>query len=269
MFKKLAVAGVAVVLGLTLVSWAGLGSYATTAWTNIRNHFKKQVPLEFEIQRVRNEVAQLIPDMKKNFKVVAEEMVAIDNLKEEISVARANLRQQKADILTMTNDLNSGTETIVYDGREFSADRVRDKLDHDFASYKALESEVKSKERLLTAKEKALDAARAQLAAVRQQKQDLEVQIAELEAQLQTVRLAEARSKVHIDNSRLSRCKATLADIRNRLNAEIKTVELENEFSTDAIPVDKKARSVSELTHDINAHFGQSPRGNGKVAIGK
>jgi DNA repair exonuclease SbcCD ATPase subunit len=267
MFKKIGVAVVAVAAGLGLLSWAGLSSYTTTACSNIRSTFKKQVPPEFEIQRLRNEVAQLVPDMKKNIHAIAEEMVAIDNLKEEIATAKGNLRNQKDKLQAMTRELKSGVETIKYGSREYSANRVREMVERDFASYKRCEAELKSKEKLLEAKERALDAAREQLASVQSQKQELEVQIAQLEADLKTIRLAQTRSKVQVDDSRLARIKQTLAEIRNRLKVEQTASELEGQFG-DPVPVEKK-KPVSELTKEVESYLGESSPGDSKVAAEK
>jgi len=104
---------------------------------------------------------------------------------------------------------------------------------------------------------------------MRQQKEDLEVQIAQLEAELKTVRLAETKSKVEFDDSRLAQCKASLADIRNRLNAEKNTVELEGQFANDNIPVEKKAKPTSELTKEVKAYLGDKVDDSNKVAMDK
>ena len=114
MCKKVFTGAVLVVAGLFLLNVVGLGSYVSTAWQKVRTSCKRQVPLEFEIERVRNEVAQLVPDMKKNLSVIAEEMVAIENLKEEIATTRANLKIQEASIRQMTRDLDSGAKQISY-----------------------------------------------------------------------------------------------------------------------------------------------------------
>jgi chromosome segregation ATPase len=268
MFKKIGIAALAVAGGLLLVSWAGLGSYVSTAWTNVRGNFKRQVPLEFEIQRVRNQVAQLVPDMKKNFRTVAEQMVAVEELKKEVADRQVSLQHQKDNIRTMTRDLESGVSPIRYGDEEYDVARVKDKLEHDFASYKTAEADLKAKEQLLGARQQALDAARQQLASIRQQKEDLEVQIAGLEAKLQTVRLAQTRSTWHIDDSKLGQCREAIADIRHRLDVEVKQVELEGTFANDAIPVEKKAKSVNEVTSEIHAYL-DNGHADKKVAVNR
>jgi chromosome segregation ATPase len=256
MIKKLAITAVAVLGVLFLLNTTGLSSYTSVAFNKIRGTFKRQVPLEFEIERIRHEIAQLVPDMKKNLSAVAEEMVAIENLKDEIQVTKGNLEREKGKILTMKEDLESGAQTISYGGRDYSANRIREKLTADFASYQRAETEVKSKEQLLEAKERSLDAAREQLASIRTQKQELETEVAKLEADVKQVRLAQCRNQFHFDDSRLARVKAALADLRNRLKVEKTEDELVGQFANDnAIPVEKKAKSAKELSKEINAYF--------------
>jgi chromosome segregation ATPase len=267
MFRKIAIAGLLAVTGLFVMNRAGLTSYGATVFHKVRSACKNHVPLEFEIERLRYQIAELVPDMKKHLSSIAEEMVGTQNLRDEIQETRANLKQQKANIMAMTKDLANGAITISYGGREYSASRIREKLDRDFHSYQRCEAEVKSKEQLLDAKERSLDAAREQLGTIRQQKQDLELQVEQLEADLKNVRLAQSHSKFHIDDSQLARCKATLAEIQNRLKVERKTVELTGDFANDnAIAVEKREKTTPELTKEIEAYFGDHSANEAKVA---
>src|SRR6516162_8616192 len=71
MCRKIGIAAVLAAAGLFLINRAGLSSYTATAWNNVRSSFKKQVPLEFEIERLRYQVQQLVPDMKRQLKEIA------------------------------------------------------------------------------------------------------------------------------------------------------------------------------------------------------
>jgi len=268
MCKKIGIAAVAVAVVLFLLNSTMLGSYTSTAWSKIHSSFKKQVPLEFEIERIKHEIAQLVPDMKKNLSAVAEEMVAIDNLKEEIRVTRGNLQEQKASIMAMTDDLEKGAQPINYQGKPYTAARIREKVAKDFNSYQRCEKEVQAKEQLLDAKERGLDAAREQLSSIRAQKQELEIQVEQLEAELKAVRLAQTRNKFHFDDSRLAHCKQILADIKNRLKVEKTQEELSGQFANDPTITVEKPKSTPELSREIRAYFqgGDSPD---KVAADK
>jgi len=270
MCRKIGIAAVVVAVVLFLLNSTMLGSYTGTAWSKIHGSFKKQVPLEFEIERIKHEIAQLVPDMKKNLSAVAEEMVAIDNLKEEITGTRTKLQDQKANIMTMTESLEKGAQTISFNGRDWSANRIREKLARDFAEYRQCEAEVKSKEQLLDARERGLDAARQQLSSIRGQKQELEIQVAQLEAELKSVRLAQTRNKFHFDDSRLAHCKGILADIKNRLKVEKTQEALQGEFANDpAVTVEQKAKSAPELSREIKAYFQEGSESPDKVAADK
>lgn len=266
MCKKIGLAAVLVVAGLVLLRWTGLSSYTSTAWGKIRGAAKNQVPLEFEIDRVRHEVSQLIPEMKKNLGVIAAEMVAVENLREEIAVTRANLKDQEKHIRTLTKELQNGAERVVYKGREMTASRASERLDRDFASFKRCEAEVKSKEQLLDAKEHSVEAAREQLSSMRNQKRDLEVQIAQLEAEVKTLRLAQTRDRFHFDDSKLAQCKAALAEIHNRLKVERTVVEMSGQFAEDYLPPEQKAKSPRELSKEINAYFNEGAKEDAKLA---
>lgn len=266
MLKKIAFAVLAVAAGLFLFSHTRLASYGGTAWKKVREATKQQVPLEFEIERIRHEVAQLIPDMQKNLSVLAEEIVAVQNLKEEIDTTRVNLNKQKDRIHALKEDLKRGSERVVYDGRPYSVNRVRELLSRDLTAAQRCEQEIRSKEQLLEAKERALDAAREQLASMRSQKQELEVQVAQLEADVKTVRLAQTRSQFQLNDSRLSHIKGSLADLRSRLKVQQTHAILLGEFANDVIPVEKKAKSSEQLISEVETYLGENPKDESRVA---
>ena len=267
MLKKLGIAAVIVVAAFVALRTTKLGSYAGTAWSKIRAGANNQVPVEFELDRIRHEVAQLVPDMKKHLSVIAEEMVAIDNLREEISVTRDRLENQKAAVARMAQDLkNKELQKISYNGRDYSRTRISEKLTRDLASCKLCEAELKSKEQLLEAKERSLEAAREQVATIKEQKRHLEVQIAKLEADVKTVRLAQTKSKFQFDDSRLAEIKRSIADISNRLKVETRTLELEGQFANDpTVHVEQTAKPVTDVVREAEEYL-NGDKGETKVA---
>jgi len=259
MFKKIAIASVIVVAGLVLIAKTSVGSYVHTGWKQLKAGTKNQIPLEFEIERAKDEVSQLVPDMNKYFNEMAHEVVALDSLKEDISRTRANLDLQKKNILVMKDDVQgkSDTQKVSYGGTAYTVERVRTKLAKDWEAYKASEVSLKAKEQLLEAKETSLVAAREKLGAMRSKKEQLEVQIAQMEAELKTLRVAETRGSFKIDDSRLARIESSLADIRTRIKVAAKAAELEGEFKSDMIPVQEKVQ-VNDVLKDIDNHFGKT-----------
>lgn len=268
MLKKIGIGVLGATLLVGILSYTKMGSYAQTAWGKFRSKVGDQVPVEFEIERLRHELAQLEPDMKKNRSAIAEEIVAIDNLREEIAATRVSLKKQKKQIVQMTDDLESGQTQFVYANRPYTAARVAEKLERDMASYKRCESELKTREQVLETKEKSLEAAREQLASMRDQKQDLALQIERLDAERKTVELAQSRSKVQLDDSRLAELKRSIAEVRNRLKVKKTELDLAGEFANDPIPVEKKTKGVKKLTQEVREYF-KGSTSEDKVADGK
>jgi len=253
MIKKVAIVAVAVGAVMSLLSFTKFGSYASTSWTKVRASAARQVPIEFEIDRLRHEVSQLIPDFKKNLSAVAEEMAAVENLERDITASRARLDEQKTILLKLAKDLESGQKEFVSAGHAINREKATTLLSKGWDAYKRSENTLKSRNQELELKRRALDSAKEQLAAMKEQKQELEVQIAQLEAEVKTVRLAQTRSKFQFDDSRLADIKRSLRDLQTRLDVEVKTNDLEREYiGSEVVPVnEKKVQPVTELTREV------------------
>jgi len=253
MIKKVAIVAVAVGAVMSMLSFTKVGSYASTGWHKVRSNAARQVPIEFEIDRLRNEIGQLIPDLKKNLSAVAEEMAAVENLERDVAASKVKLDEQKTVLLKLAKDLDGGQKEFVYTGRAIDRERAATLLSKGWEAYKRSENTLKSRNQELELKRRALDSAKEQLAAMKEQKQELEVQIAQLEAEVKTVRLAQTRSKFQFDDSRLADIKRSLRDLQTRLDVEVKTNDLEREYIASEVvtSTDKKVQPVTELTREV------------------
>lgn len=270
MFKKLIITGLVVLVGFVLLTKTSAGNKITglagLLWNKAGTALENQVPPETEIERIRHELAQRGNEMKKHISVIAEEMVAVENLKQEISITKGKLDKQRANIMTMKHDLEAcgkdGTKTISYGDRTYSAARIREKLARDWASYKQCEESLKAREKLLEAKEAALVTAREQLAEMRAQYEQVEVELAQLETDIKSLRLAQTRSKFQLDDSHLSRIKEAKARLRDRVSTMKKLTALEGEFAHDLdIRIEKKLHTADVLK-EIDEHFGKEEATN-------
>ncbi len=268
MFKKIAIAALAVAAGLFILNSTRFGSYAKTAWGKARACLERQVTPEFELDNLRRQVGELGPDMRKHFNAIASETVAVKNLKQEIKQVRDNLETQKDNIRVMNEDLKSGVQRIKYGEMYYSRDRIKAKLARDLVSCKRCADELKAKEALLEAKEEALQAAKEQLESIKQQKQDLEVQIAQMEAELKAVRLAQTRSNFRLDDSRLGQIKESLKNLRTRIDTERQEAELVAAYANE-IPVEKKVKSAEDLSKEVEAFLSDSSKSDDKIADNK
>jgi chromosome segregation ATPase len=257
MIKKIGIGVLVLLVGLFVLKKTSLCSYAGTWWSQVRDETKRQVPTKFEIDRVRHELAGMDGDISKMLRPIAEHMAAINRLKKDLKCTRAKLSEQKGSILTMTKDLDGQPNVLVYAGEEYSADRIRRKLQRDFASYKRCEANVKSQENLLDAKERALSAAREQLAKLVAKKHEYEIRLAQLEADEEVLQIARIGSKLPIEESnRATEIEAALSEIEHRHEVQRNEVELLNgPFANDFIPVHQRTHSEGANLEEIRNYF--------------
>jgi hypothetical protein len=270
MMKKIGIAALLVAVGVFAWNKTNAGSYIHTLWDKCKTKASKQVSLEFEVERIRKDIDRLIPDMKKNLGVLAQEMVAVENLREEIASTRVNLDKQKVRLREMKQALESDVTPVVFNGRTYTAPRLREVLVTDLASCQRVEEALNHKERLLEAKERAVESAKEQLATIRAQKQELEVQLAQLEAEIKTVRIAQAKSKIQLDDSRLAQVKNSLAEVRNRLRVEVRELELNGQFATEpTVAEEARVRTNDDVIRDVEAYLNGTTPKNGERVVGR
>lgn len=241
----------------------GFGSHLSTLAHRVAHNVQRQVPPEFEIARIREQLDQIEPDIRKNLSGLAEESVAVDNLRTDIADARVRLEKQKKVVLTMKADLETGAKTVSYRGIVLTADELRDRLAQEFDAYKSGEKALKAKEDVLKAKEAGLNAAKQKIAAMRTAKETLEAELAKTEADLKMVQLRETESKFQVDDSRLSNIKQSLHNLKDRVATMERERQLRIEFTHDEVvnQVEQKVKA-NEVLKDIDAHFGHNAEDN-------
>ena len=246
--KKLLVTVLVLGACVYFVKKASFLSYAGTLWSQVTTKTKNAVPTRFEMDRVRHEIANLDDDIGGMIRPIAEYKATITRLRKDIHQGEKNLEEQKGVLLSMTRDLEGSPTVLVYAGEEFSADRVRAKLNKDFDSYKRLETNLQSQRRLLEAKETSLKATQEQLAKVIAKKREYEIRLAQLEADEETLQIARIGSKLQIDDSRATQIEAALSNIEHRHNVQRAEVELKTgTFANDVIPVQQRNQPKQDV----------------------
>jgi chromosome segregation ATPase len=257
--RKIAVWLVIAVVGLVVLKKTSFFSYAGTLWSQVRKGAKEQVPTKFEIDRVRHEITHMDKDINNMIRPIAEHMATIKRLKKDIGGLRASLSEQKQTLLTMTGDLEGNPTRVVYGGEEYTAERVRNKLQRDFDSYKRCEINLKSQEKLLEAKERSLAATREQLAKLISKKREYEVRLAQLEADEETLQIVRLGNPVQIDDSRATEIEAALNYIEQRHDVQRSELELRSgPLASDLIPVHSRPRNTTVDLSEIRNHLSAS-----------
>ena len=175
MLKKILI-GSAIAAGLgTFVFGRDTISYLRTGCRNVRQAVKAEVPVEFEIERARTMVDQLVPEIRQCMHVIAEQQVDIEHLTAALDKKSGDLGRQKDAIMALRSDLGSGKSTFTYASQKFTSNDVKRDLSNRFDRYKAAEEMLAADKKILAARGQTLVANRDKLEGLMQDKKELEI----------------------------------------------------------------------------------------------
>lgn len=252
MIKK----AVIVVAGLSATMLAVFGtdaaSYVSTTYHKMTNSVQDSVPVEFQIDRARQMVKDLEPEIRNSMHVIAKEEVALEQLSAQIDANQSRADKDKNDILRLQADLSSNHNTYRYASRSYTSDEVKQDLSRRFSRFKVANDTLESMKQMRDAREKNLDAAQQKLAAMINARHKLDVDIQNLEAKRKLVEVAQASSEYVFDDSQLARCKELIGDIRTRLDVAAKLANADVDVDVE-IPLDDA--TPADITEQVTEYF--------------
>ena len=237
--KLIFVVGGVLLLGVVFCGRNAI-SYISTSAGYVRDSIQDSVPIEFEIERARGMIKDLVPEVRKNMHVIAKEEVEIKRLEEQIAKAGARLAKEKSGLTRLGADLDAGKEVYEYGGRTYTAQRVKADLASRFERYKTGEATLGSLREIHAARQRSLEAARRKLEGMLVSKRQLQVDVENLEARTQMIAAAKTTSDYQFDDSRLGRVKELICNLRTRLDVACRLVDAQEHFR-DEIPLDREA----------------------------
>lgn len=239
--------GAAGALAVTNAVWSGSVS---TAWKQARAVVSSQISPEFEIERIRGQIAKLTPDMNRHIEKIADATVEVASLTRKIEVVQGELDKRQKDILVLAEKVEKGIVPV-----GLSPTNLKDRLARDLKAFKSCERDLANKQKLLESKQRALEAARAQLRTIQEARQTLEVEVAKLEADLASIRLQQNESKFQLDDSRLGKIKGDLESLRNAIDSERVKVELTGTFLKDPA-AELNVEPAKDVIAEVREYFG-------------
>ena len=256
MLKKSLIGAAGVVFLLTMCFGKDAASYVVTSCRWARQSVKDNVPVDFEIERARNMIRELDPEIRKNMQVIAKEEVEVTRLREQLSGAQLQLTKERQDIGRLKGDLDQGGSVFVYAGHSYSQKQVEADLARRFDRYNTKEATAEKLRKILAARESGLLAASEKLKAMQGAKRQLEVEVENLRARLEMVKVAETTSNFNFDDSKLSRTRETIQDITARIDVAEKFVH-SNTTPPDQIPLDEtETRNIAD---EVAKYFAERP----------
>jgi septal ring factor EnvC (AmiA/AmiB activator) len=228
-------------------------SYVRTAFHKVRDGVQRSTPVPFEIDRARDQIAELEPAIKDNIENLARAQVEVEHLDREIVAIRTNLGTEKKVLTALRSSLDSGDFKLA-GNVTYTADEVKTELKHRWDHFQQVSNLLKDKEETLKAKQKAVIAARQQLQQMANAKQALATKLSAIEARLKAIQATKDSNEFNFDDSALARAKASVADLEKRLDVMARTAEMEGRFSDTGIPV--IIEPGRDVLKEMDAEFG-------------
>lgn len=227
--KKFLLTAVALTVGVIVLSRTSWGEYT---WTKVKSIAKSHITPEMQIERMSQEIGKLDRDIDKGWTLIAQREKELDRLKKDVQTTQAWLENKKADMLSASADLKNNVKRVKYNGTEISDATARKQLREDVRIYESKKKSLASQEKLLESLEREFIAVKNNQTELVNAKQQLADRLASIKADLQTLKLAQTRSKYPAgDNSRLDDIKSTLNSLEEDLGVQMRALELRDGYS--------------------------------------
>ncbi len=241
-------------LGLTTLVLFGrdAASYVSTSYHRLTSSVQDRVPVEFQIDRAKQMVRDLDPEIRNSMHVIAKEEVALEQLNQQIAGNQGKADADKKDILRLQSDLGQNKGVYQYANHTYTCDEVKQDLARRFSRYKVCDDTLASMKQMRDARQKNLDAAQQKLAAMVNARRKLEVDVQNLEAKRKLVEVAQASSDYIFDDSQLARAKELITDIRTRLDVAAKLANADVNVQAE-IPLNDA--TPADITDQVTEYF--------------
>jgi chromosome segregation ATPase len=229
-------------------------SYARTSVGAVKDTVRSSVPIEFELERARQMIRDLEPEVRKNMHAIAKDEVEVKQLGEKIAQLDSRLVREKEDILRLKKDLENakGKDVFEYGGRKYTTAQVHQDLANRFERYKTGEATLAQWRKLHQTREQSVEANRQRLEGMLAARRQLEVQVESLEAHRQMLAAAQTTSNSTFDDSKLGRAKELVSELQTRLAVAEKLLAAEGTFHGE-IPVSEP--TPTNLLDEVGQYF--------------
>jgi hypothetical protein len=253
MVKKALVAGGSALLIMALLFGRDAVSYISTTAAWVNDSVREKVPVNFELQRARNMIADLTPEVRRNMHLIAREEIDVERLSEQ--VANLQVRQEKGreSLMRVKAELDGGSKYLHCGATVYTAGEAQELMANRFERFKTDDQTLANLRKVLASRQKSLDAARKKLEGMLVAKQQLMAEVASLEARQKMVEVAQTTSDLNLDDSHLARTKDLIRNIQTRIQVDERIMDADIAYQDDFLMDEVDSEDISA---EIAQYFG-------------
>lgn len=249
----------------TFVFGTDVVSYVSTTCNTVRTKAKDTVPVEFELQRARDMIEQILPELQANIRMIAQEEVEIASLEKQIGNSGKDLVAQQQSIAQLRDRLDTSLVSFNIGPASYTREQLTEKLAHRYNRFKESKATLAGKQKVLESRRRSLAAAETMLDRAREQKVELEQKIEGLVAQHRLIQSSEVAVDLQVDGRRITKADRLINDIQNRLDVAQRVIARQSDFfesDSELAFVDEESL-LAEIDSDMS--FGAHPANEATV----
>jgi hypothetical protein len=246
------ITGLILVVGSFLVFGQNAWSYARSTLHGWRTSMNDSVPVEYELERAREMLDEIIPEMHANIRMIAKEEVELAHLKQDIARSEEALAEQETRISRLTNLLEGEKVFFTFGDNRYSRTEVKRDLANKFERYKEAQVVLAGKRKLLEQRKRSLQSAIEMLDKARGKKAILEQKVAALASKHRLIQAASIGSEMEMSDSTLAQADKLIADIQKRLEVSERVLAHEGRFVE---PIQMDVGTEEELISEVRGYF--------------
>ena len=136
-------------LGAFLLFGAELGSMLKTSARSLQISARESIPVEFELQRAKEKILEILPDLQSQVRKIAEEEVAIAALTQEVQQDEQRILKQESTLADLRDSMRTTQVSYTINGRDMDRSQLTEHLKVRFDHFKQAQHSLDCKQRLL------------------------------------------------------------------------------------------------------------------------
>ena len=240
-------------LGAFFLFGTELVSMVKTSSKSLQKSVRQSVPVEFELQRAKDKIQDILPDLQSQVRMIAEEEVAIAALTTEVKKDADRLLSQESELSNLRDSMRTTQVSFTINGRDFDRQQLTQRLKFRLDHFKQAQHSLDSKQRLLEKRKDGLSAALMMLDQMRNRQAELKLKVESLAAQHRLIKANQIQNGSLVDNSQLSQADQLLNQLETRLAVAERVLDYGEDLHE--IPAEKTAVAETDVLAEFDQHF--------------
>ncbi|MDB2686314.1 signal peptide-containing protein [Mariniblastus sp.] len=240
-------------LGAFFLFGSELTSMLQTSARSLQESARESVPVEFELQRAKDRINKILPDLQSQVRMIAEEEVAIAALTKEVQQDEKRLLSEETNLAGLRDEMRTTQVSFKINHRNLDRQQLAEHLKSRFDHFKQGQNSLTSKQRLLDKRKDGLNAALAMLDQMRTRQSELKLKVESLAAQHRLIKASQIQTGTLADNSQLSQADQLLSHLETRLAVAQRVLDYRDDLYD--LPAEETVVAETDVLAEFDHYF--------------